>query len=423
MTLKQALLGATVLAVLPMAAQAQTTTTRRSTTTTPTTQYVAPTAAPAATYAPAPVVAPVPAYNPNIISGLYISGGIGGDMALNSNASGIQTQYKAGYVGVAAIGYGFGNGFRAEVEANFRQNAIDKVKFASVTQGGSGYLNNWAGMVNGLYDFDLGFPIFPYIGAGVGIAIDKFDGGKSYRANTIFPGIGPTNLISQDTITGSDTVVAFQAIGGFSYPVEAVPGLSLTVDYKFFVMPWKRTLADHTNLDCGSSTGAGCFGYTHLYAAGNGSYAGDFNHSLTFGLRYAFGGGSVSAPAAAAPAAPAAPAIPAVQPARSYLVFFDWDKADLTARARQIIADAAQASTKIPTTRIEVAGHADTTGTAGYNQGLSMKRAEAVAAELVKAGVARSAISISAFGSTKPLVATGPQVREPQNRRVEIVLK
>ena len=143
----------------------------------------------------------------------------------------------------------------------------------------------------------------------------------------------------------------------------------------------------------------------------------------SLGVRYAFGGASVSAPAAAAPAAQAAAAIPAVQPARSYLVFFDWDKADLTARARQIIADAAQASTKTRTTRIEVAGHADTTGTAGYNQGLSMKRAEAVAAELVKAGVARSAISISAFGSTKPLVATGPQVREPQNRRVEIVLK
>ena len=92
MTLKQALLGATVLAVLPMAAQAQTTTTRRSTTTTPTTQYVAPTAAPAATYAPAPVVAPVPAYNPNIISGLYISGGIGGVMsALPPSATALAT--------------------------------------------------------------------------------------------------------------------------------------------------------------------------------------------------------------------------------------------------------------------------------------------------------------------------------------------
>jgi opacity protein-like surface antigen len=181
MTLKQALLGATVLAVLPMAAQAQTTTTRRSTTTTPTTQYVAPTAAPAATYAPAPVVAPVPAYNRNIISGLYISGGIGGDMALNSNASGIQTQYKAGYVGVAAIGYGFGNGFRAEVEANFRQNAIDKVKFASVTQGGSGYLNNWAGMVNGLYDFDIGGPITPYVGVGVGMGQVGIDPGQLDR--------------------------------------------------------------------------------------------------------------------------------------------------------------------------------------------------------------------------------------------------
>ena len=330
---------------------------------------------------------------------------------------------KEGYAIAGAVGYGLGNGLRLELEGSYRSNKLNKFEsFAGEFQySGSDVKTSF--MVNGLYDFDLGLPIFPYVGGGVGVAIDKFDGGKSYRANTIFPGIGPTNLISQDTITGSDTVVAFQAIGGFSYPVAAVPGLSLTVDYKFFVMPWKRTLADHTNLDCGSSTGAGCFGYTHLYAPGNGSYAGDYNHSLMFGLRYSFGGSSVAAPAAVAAPAPAPVAVPAVQPARSYLVFFDWDKADLTARARQIIADAAQASTKTSTTRIEVAGHADTTGTAGYNQGLSMKRAEAVAAELVKDGVARNSIAITAFGSTKLLVPTGPQVREPQNRRVEIVLK
>ena len=53
--------------------------------------------------------------------------------------------------------------------------------------------------------------------------------------------------------------------------------------------------------------------------------------------------------------------------ARTYLVFFDWDRADLTDRARQIIAQAAQATTQVQVTRIEVTGNTDTTGTARYN--------------------------------------------------------
>ena len=46
-----------------------------------------------------------------------------------------------------------------------------------------------------------------------------------------------------------------------------------------------------------------------------------------------------------------------------------------------------------------------------------------VAAELVRQGVSRSAITVQAFGESRPLVPTADGVREPQNRRVEIVLK
>ena len=72
------------------------------------------------------------------------------------------------------------------------------------------------------------------------------------------------------------------------------------------------------------------------------------------GLRYTFG----------QPPPPPAPAVvPAAAPARSYLVFFDWDKATLTDRARQIIRDAADNSTRVQYTRIEVNGYTDTSGT------------------------------------------------------------
>jgi outer membrane protein OmpA-like peptidoglycan-associated protein len=118
----------------------------------------------------------------------------------------------------------------------------------------------------------------------------------------------------------------------------------------------------------------------------------------------------------------AAPA-PAVTPARSYLVFFDWDKATLTVRARQIIREAADNSTHVQYTRIEVNGYTDTSGTPQYNQGLSIRRADAVKSELIRDGVPVAAIATQGFGETHLLVATGPGVREPQNRRVEIIIR
>ena len=114
---------------------------------------------------------------------------------------------------------------------------------------------------------------------------------------------------------------------------------------------------------------------------------------------------------------------PAPAAARSYMVSFDWDKATLTDRARQIIREAADNSTKVQYTRIEVNGYTDTSGTPKYNQGLSVRRARAVQAELVKDGVPENAITIQGFGDTNLLVPTGPGVREPQNRRVEIIIR
>jgi outer membrane protein OmpA-like peptidoglycan-associated protein len=116
---------------------------------------------------------------------------------------------------------------------------------------------------------------------------------------------------------------------------------------------------------------------------------------------------------------PTAPPIPV----RTYLVFFDWDRADLTTRARQIVQAAAEASTHVQTTRIEVNGYTDLSGTVAYNQRLSVRRAETVQKELIHDGVAPGEISIHGYGESNPLVPTAKGVREPQNRRVEIILK
>jgi iron complex outermembrane receptor protein len=139
--------------------------------------------------------------------------------------------------------------------------------------------------------------------------------------------------------------------------------------------------------------------------------------------RVAFTFGAPPAPPPAPPEAVVPPPPVAAAPVRTYLVFFDWDRADLTDRAKQIVASAAQASTHVQTTRIEVDGYTDLSGTVPYNQRLSVRRAQTVQNELVRDGVPANEIAIHGYGESNPLVPTAPGVREPQNRRVEIILK
>ncbi len=84
----------------------------------------------------------------------------------------------------------------------------------------------------------------------------------------------------------------------------------------------------------------------------------------------------------------AQPASPQRPPRDSiYLIFFDWDRAALTQRGLQIITEFARNEDQRRLTRIEVHGHADRSGSPAYNQRLSLRRAEAVAAELERLGV------------------------------------
>jgi outer membrane protein OmpA-like peptidoglycan-associated protein len=72
-------------------------------------------------------------------------------------------------------------------------------------------------------------------------------------------------------------------------------------------------------------------------------------------------------------------------------------------------------------TQLTVTGHTDTVGSDAYNMRLSRRRAESVAAQLEKDGIAASEIEIVAKGKRDLLVPTKDGIREPQNRRVQIV--
>ena len=74
-------------------------------------------------------------------------------------------------------------------------------------------------------------------------------------------------------------------------------------------------------------------------------------------------------------------------------------------------------------TDISVVGHTDSTGTADYNLGLSLRRARKIANILISKGVDPAIIEIDYFGKEKPLIEKPQGVPEPRNRRVEITVR
>ncbi len=340
------------------------------------------------------------------VSGLYI-GAAGGANFLQeeriksirgprgTTPSNVRAGFQTGVVALGSLGYGFGNGVRVELEGNYRTNRPDSFRnagrgIASI----GGREQKYGPMVNILFDLDVGSPyVFPYIGAGAGYS---WVAHRLRVANTL----GALN-----TQGGTDSSFAYQAIAGLSFPVPPVVGLSLTAEYRYYALTGERGFGRTISGPGGSAS-------SQVRTAEN------YNHSLLVGLRYAF---DVAPPPA--PEAAPAPTAAVQQVTRTYLVFFDWDRAGLTDRARQIVAEAANASTRVQVTRIEVAGHADRSGPDRYNLALSIRRARAVADELVRQGVPRASITTEGFGERRPLVKTADGVREPHNRRVEIVLR
>jgi iron complex outermembrane receptor protein len=116
------------------------------------------------------------------------------------------------------------------------------------------------------------------------------------------------------------------------------------------------------------------------------------------------------------------PPVQAPQPvARSYMVFFDFNKSDLTPDAVKIVDQAAANAAPAKATTLTVTGHTDTVGSDAYNMRLGKRRAESVAAQLEKDGIPSSEIVLISKGKRDLLVPTKDGVREPQNRRVTIV--
>jgi outer membrane protein OmpA-like peptidoglycan-associated protein len=257
------------------------------------------------------------------------------------------------------IGYDF-VGPRVEIEGVYRNS--------KATVGG-GQFNAFGAskddigiLANVLYDFNAGGTIVPYIGAGAGVAFVK------------------TSALNSST---DSTQFAYQAILGVGYNIDPMFRVNLDARY---------------------------YGTTNPYLAGTG-YSNN-NISAMLSLQVRFG----------APSAPPPMTAPPVQ-ATSFMVFFDWDRSNLSAQAMSTIQQAANAYKTKGNARITATGHADRSGPENYNMALSLRRANAVKDALVQNGVPATAIAVVGRGESQPLVPTADGVREPQNRRVEIVIQ
>jgi OmpA-OmpF porin, OOP family len=308
--------------------------------------------------------------------------------------------HKIGYDVDGIIGYDFG-AFRMEAEVGYKQAQVDGYTSSTTTRRGTGFANAPAGsykgaagqtsalsfMLNGLLDFGDDDGLNGFIGGGAGVARVKH---SKYSIN-------PAGNFLDD----SDTGFAYQALAGIRAPLT--DNIDVGLKYRFF------------NVD-------GVDTVDLLGRANRGRFR---SHSILGSFIYNFG--EKAEPMAPPPPAPAPePAPPPPPPAAAvctpgpYIVFFEWDKSDITPEAGSILDNAVTAYGDCGQAQVMLAGHADKSGTPKYNLGLSQRRNDSVQAYLTSKGIPGGVITTKAFGEGAPRVETADGVRELQNRRVEI---
>jgi outer membrane protein OmpA-like peptidoglycan-associated protein len=354
-------------------------------------------------------------------NGLYLRGDVGGAFgnkvtATDNNPSALNCDLCTGSLPATTgnsvlfgggVGYRFNPMFRADLTLDY----IPSFKLrGTAVSGGPGIVNSTAsadlnslvGMANGYLDLNglmpnmLG-PFQPYIDGGLGFARNDL--------GTISGNLGGVTPYTQSGATETNFAWGVGAGAGFAI----TPNLTLDLAYKYLNLGEVRT---------GNPifVGAATFNRT-------GDKSDELTaHTVTVGLRFAFG-----APAAPPPPTPAVAAPPAPPPAKiapsqqMFIVFFEFDKSSLTADGKKVV-DAAAAAFKAGKSGVAIAGYTDLAGTAPYNLALSKRRADIVKSALVKDGVPGAAIDETWHGKQNPRVPTADGVREPQNRRVEITM-
>jgi len=305
------------------------------------------------------------------------------------------TEFDTGWAVLGTVGYGFANNWRIELEGGYRSNDLTAsfevpavtvpsapVAFSAATawprviDSVDGSLEEWTAMINVIYDVPLTDALDLSIGVGAGIDFSNLEVAG---------------------VDDSDTNFAYQAIVGLSYAINK--RLDLTLTYRYL------------NVDAPTYSAEVSKDY---YAANLEDLE---KHTVTVGLRYDLY--EDPAPVVVTPPPPPPPAAEPVQ----YVVFFGFNKCNITAEADAVLTEAASAAKTQGAASVLIVGHTDTVGSDSYNQKLSECRANAAKSGLVAKGIGEGQISTNGRGETELLVKTGDNVKEPQNRRATIDLK
>lgn len=318
-----------------------------------------------------------------------------------------EADYKNGIGVYTALGYDWGNNYRGEIEFAYRQN--DARHYAGDGLGFSGWpsldgdLQSRSIMFNLIRDFDTGGNLTPYVGFGVG--------GASFKNQVTGADAGFGALVIDDTAKR----LAYQAIAGIA--VNLAEGLALDLSYRYFAA-------------FGTPKFEGTIGGSPV------SIRHDYDtHSLFAGLRWNFG--AAAAPAAtqykdcwdgsSVPVSADCPPQVGTEEVASLdpvnvIVYFDYDKSNLTPEASNLIKEAAARALANDVDTVVVSGHADRSGGSAYNQQLSERRGAVVRDALIANGIAADKIRMEAYGEDKPAKPTEDGVREPLNRRTEVTI-
>jgi OOP family OmpA-OmpF porin len=314
--------------------------------------------------------------------GWYLGLGAGWDnlQPINAGGPGIadgKFHFKDSWRGTASAGYKWDDGLRFEVQAGYTPIKPKSYTFnAGGTIPKSGTLDSFSVGAGLMYDAPLSDRWLLTLGGGVGVAFANSSGPKLVGHNTVFGAQGTVGIV-----------------------YEASDNLDLQLDYTY-------AYASRTHFH--DATIPPPNGITFGIATAN---------NVMVSFRYFLGHEEPPPPPPPPPAPPPPPPPPAV---KTFIVFFDFDKSNLTAEAQQVVSDAVRAAHDNGWVKVMVTGHTDTVGSDAYNQALSERRANSVKDEMVREGMSDADISVQGKSFHDPLVPTGPGVREPQNRRAVI---
>ena len=323
-------------------------------------------------------------------TGWYLGAGIGYSDPLLVHVSSPLGKDKIAYdkdaLGVVSFGYKWDYNIRTEVELGY---AGYSTYHANTTFGtGGGGMDVKSALFNVGYDLPLGQGFSWTIGAGVGA------GGV----------LEDTKVGSVKALHGQQVGFMWQGMSGFS--LQLSPAVDFYADWRY--------RDSEVNSDFESDI-AGA-GPVHVKSVQS--------NTALIGVRwYLEPPAPMAPPPPPPPPPPPAPPPPPMPPAvKTFIVFFDFDKSNLTEKAQEVVTEAVKAAKTQGMVKVMVTGHTDTVGSDTYNQALSERRAQSVKDEMVREGLDGGSIAIEGKSFHDPLVATGPGVREPQNRRAVIDL-